>query len=414
MFKKNTAIEETIQSKEIDDGTLLNQEGYHPGMETKTLEQKKESIWTKDISLKKKANVKKGDRPEKPVSVKLVGIDIGTNCIKVVEGKVKGGKIHISRMDKLPSPKDILSDGVIEQVDAVNLAIKSHLKSHGIKTKDLSFVSSSSTVISRELVVPYVEKEEELKSLVEYEIQQFLCINLNNYVVQFMKIEDVVVDGIEKQKILAIIYPKNIIESYKDLTTRMLLNPYALDLTNNAIKKVANLAKFFNADLLDKDKTNMFIDLGAKTINISIVNKGKLDFIRTLPVGGEAIDIFISNNKDIPLEAAEKLKMEQVDVGRRREKNELNDGVTSIVDEWASDINRIIQFYANKSNDKQINHVYLYGGTSKLKGLDDYVENRLRILTANILTIDNLEFDKDLKVTTVEDYINAIGALIRL
>lgn len=405
LFKKGTGVEEPIKSKDIDTEEF----------QRVTLEpEKKESIWTKEISFKKSSKGRKEEKAEKPTSVKLVGIDIGTSCIKVVEGKVKGGKIHISRMDKIPSPKDILRDGVIEQVDAVTLAIKSHLKSHGIKTKDLAFVSSSSTVISRELIVPYVDKEEELKSLVEYEIQQFLCINLNNYEVQFMKIADVVVDGVEKQKILAIIYPKGIIESYKDLTTRMLLNPYALDLTNNAVKKVANLAKFFNADLLDKEKTNMFIDLGAKTINISIVNQGKLDFIRTLPVGGEAIDMFISNHKDIPLEAAEKLKMEQVDVGRKREFNEINDGVASIVDEWASDINRIVQFYANKGSGKQIDYIYLYGGTSKLKGLDDYVENRLRIPTANILTIDNLEFDKDLKITTVEEYINAIGALIRL
>ena len=394
LFKKGTVVEEPIKSKDIDTEEF----------QRVTLEPKKESIWTKEITFKKSSKGRKEEKAEKPTSVKLVGIDIGTSYIKVVEGKVKGGKIHISRMDKIPSPKDILSDGVIEQVDAVTLAIKSHLKSHGIKTKELAFVSSSSTVISRELVVPYVE----------YEIQQFLCINLNNYEVQFMKIADVVVDGIEKQKILAIIYPKGIIESYKDLTTRMLLNPYALDLTNNAVKKVANLAKFFNADLLDKEKTNMFIDLGAKTINISIVNQGKLDFIRTLPVGGESIDMFISNNKDIPIEAAEKLKMEQVDVGRKREFNEINDGVAMIVDEWASDINRIVQFYANKSSGKQIDYVYLYGGTSKLKGLDDYVENRLRIPTANILTVDNLEFDKDLKITTVEEYINAIGALIRL
>lgn len=405
LFKKGTAVEGPIKSKDIDTEEI----------QRVTLESgKKESIWTRDITFKKKPKERKEEKPEKPASIKLVGIDIGTRYIKIVEGKVKGGKIYISKIGKIPSPKDILSDGVIEQVDATTLAIKSHLKSHGIKTKELAFVSSSSTIISRELVVPYVDKDEELKSLVEYEIQQFLCINLNNYEVQFMKTANVVVDGVEKQKILAIIYPKNIIDSYKDLTTRMLLNPHALDLTNNAVKKVANLAKFFNVDLLDKEKTNMFIDLGAKTINISIVNKGKLDFIRTLTVGGEIIDMFISNNKEISLEAAEKLKMDQVDVGRKRELNEINDGVASIVDDWASDINRIVQFYANKSSDKQIDHVYLYGGASKLRGIDDCIENRLRIPTANIVTVDNLEFDKDLKITTVEEYINAIGALIRL
>jgi len=414
LLKKKVADDEIIKSKDIDDGTLLNQEEYHSGINDDVEPKKKESIWTRDLSLKKKPKSRKEDKPEKPSSVKLVGIDIGSSYIKVVEGRVKGGKIHIFKMDKLPAPKDVLRDGIIEQVDASSMALKSYLKGHGIKTKNLSFVSSSSTIISRELMVPYVEKQEELKHLVEYEIQQFLCINLNNYEVQYMKIEDVVVDNVEKQKILAIIYPKDIIASYKDLTTRMLLNPYALDLTNNSVKKVANLAKFFNSDLIDKEGTNVFLDLGANTINISIVNRGKLDFIRTLPVGGNDIDRFIANNKDIPMEAAEQIKIEQVEIGRKRETNEVTDGVIRIVDEWIDDLNRIIQFYANKSNGKEISHIYLYGGMSKLKGLDDHMESRLRIETSNVLTVDNVEFDKGLKTSTVEEYINAIGALIRL
>lgn len=413
LFKNKEIIKENIKIKDIDNGTLLNQERDNLSINNEIQPKKKESIWTKEITFKK-AMVRKTEKPDKPKSVRLVGIDIGTSSIKIVEGKVKGGKIHIYRLDKIPSPKDVLNDGVIEQVDAVSMAIKSYLKSQGIKTKNLAFVSSSSTIISRELVVPYVEKEEELKNLVQYEIQQFLFINLNNYEVQFMKIADVVDDGIEKQKILAIIYPKNIIENYKDLSTRMLMNPYALDLTNNSVRKVSNLAKFFNSDLLDNEGTNMFIDFGARTINISIINKGKLDFIRNIQVGGEEIENFISSNKDISLDSAEKFKMEQIDISRKSESNEITDGVIRIIDEWVSDINRIIQFYANKSSGKQINHIYLYGGTSKIKGLDDYLENKLRIPTANILTIDNLEFNKDLKVSTVEEYINAIGALIRL
>ena len=404
LFKKRTVVEETINNKDIE-----TEEFQRVTLEPK----KKESIWTREITFKG-LRARKEEKLDKPKSVKLVGIDIGSNSIKFVEGRVKAGKIHIYGMGKIPTPKDAVRDGAVEQVEAVSIAIRDYLRSRGIKTKDLAFASSSSTIISRELIVPYVEKKDELKNLVEYEIQQFLFINLNNYEVQFMKIGDVVDNGIEKQKILAIIYPKNIIASYKELTTRMLLDPYALDLSNNAVRKVANLANFFNSDLVDKESTNMFIDFGAKTTNISIVNRGKLDFIRILQIGGEEIDSFISTNKSISLEAAEKIKIDKMDIEQKVENDELTDGVIRIIDDWVSDINRIIQFYANKGSGKQIDHIYLCGGTSKIKGLDKYIENRLRIPTANILTIDNLEFDKKLGVSTVEEYVNAIGALIRL
>lgn len=391
-------IEETIDNEEIDKPVTPR---------------KKESIWTKDLSVKK-PKVRKKEKAVKPKSVKLVGVDIGSSSIKVVEGKVKGDKIHIYKMDKIPSPRGILRDGVLEQVDSIAIALKSHLKGHGIKTKDLSFVSSSSTVISRELVVPYVEKEDELRELVEHEIQQFLCINLNNYLVQFMKIEDLEIEGVEKLKILAIIYPKNIIEGYRDLTTRMMVTPHSLDLTNNSIKKVANFTQLFNSDLVDKADTNVFLDLGANNINISIVNQGKLDFIRTVPVGGRDIDKFIARHKDIPIEAAEQLKIEQVNIGENRENDELTEGIVRIVDEWIDNLNRIIQFYANRSNGKKVDRIYLYGGTSMITGLSEHMKARLGIDTHNILTVSNLEFDKGLKTSTVEEYVNALGALIRL
>lgn len=414
LFKDSKVVEETINNKDINDETLLNKEEYHPSTDTEMETKKKGSIWTKEITFKRKPKARKVESPDKPKSVRVVGIDIGTSFIKIVEGRVKGEKIHIYKMDKLPTPKNILNDGIVEEIDITSMAIKSFLKNHKIKNKNLAFVSSSSTIISRELVVPYVDKLEELRNLVEYEIQQFLFINLNNYEVQFMKSADVVDNGIDKQKIFAIIYPKNIIEVYRNLTEKMELNPYALDLTNNAIRKVANLAKFFNSDLLEKKSTNMFIDFGSNTINISIINQGRLDFIRTLPFGGQEIDNFIANSEAISLEDAEKLKIEKIDISTKEENNSLTDGVVRIVDDWINDINRIIQFYANKGSGKYINHIYLYGGASKLKGLDDYIEKRLRIPTANIFTVDNLEFDKGLAVSTVEEYINAIGALIRL
>lgn len=380
-----------------------------------TGEKKKESIWTKEITFKKVASKgKKEEKPDKPKAVRLVGVDIGNSAIKVVEGQVKHGKVHVYKMFKFPTPVNILGDGNVEQPASVGIVIKNVLKEKGIKTKNLSFTSESSGIISRELVVPYVEKEAELKHLVEYEIQQFLAINLHNYVVQYMKIDDVVQDGIEKQKLLAVIYPKNIITSFKDVAESVQLNPYALDITNNAIRKIANLAKVINADSLNNEDINMFLDMGAKNINISIVNKGKLDFMRSISHGGRDIDKFIADFKNIEMIEAEKVKKEQVKLGRQRENNELNDGVIIIVENWVTDISRIINFYANKGSGKQIKHIYLYGGTAKLNGLDDYIENRLKIETTNIVTIDNVEFDKNIGTSTVEEYVNALGALIRL
>ncbi len=419
LFSKSKVSEE-LKNKEIqvniDDGTLLNKEGYHKGIDVEN--SKKESIWNRDIKLQdlKFKRIKKVDdsKPAKPKSIRLVSLDIGSSDIKIVEGQVKGGKLKIYNMRKIKSPEDIIQDGELFNEESILLKLKEEMKTSGVRTKNIALVSSSSTIISREIIVPYVENNEELKTLVNYEIEQFLAINLNNYVIQFMRLEEVMVDEVRKQKIFTIIYPKNLIESYRNLSEKLLLNPYALDISNNSIRKLSSIADIYNVDLINKEESILYLDLGYKSVDLSIVNNNKLEFIRVMPIGGIEIDRFIADLNGISMEEAEEIKKTQVEVGKHRKENPLNDGVVEVIEGWLEDLNRIIQFYTNKSNGKKISHIYLYGGTSKLRGIDEYVSLKTGIETTKIITANNIEFSKNVNTTTIEEYVNALGALVRL
>ncbi|WP_346871156.1 pilus assembly protein PilM [Clostridium sp. UBA5119] len=419
LFSKSKVSEE-LKNKEIqlniDNGTLPNKEGYHKGIDVEN--SKKESIWNRDIKLQdlKFKRIKKVDdsKPAKPKSIRLVSLDIGSSDIKIVEGQVKGGKLKVYNMRKIKSPEDIIQDGELFNEESILLNLKEEVKTSRVRTKNIALVSSSSTIISREIIVPYVENNEELKTLVNYEIEQFLAINLNNYVIQFMRLEEVIEDEVRKQKIFTIIYPKNLIESYRNLAEKLFLNPYALDISNNSIRKLSSIADIYNVDLINKEESILYLDLGYKSVDLSIVNDNKLEFIRVMPIGGIEIDRFIADLNGISMEEAEEIKKTQVEVGKHRKENQLNDGVVEVIEGWLEDLNRIIQFYTNKSNGKKISHIYLYGGTSKLRGIDEYIALKTGIDTTKIITANNIEFSKNVNTTTIEEYVNALGALVRL
>jgi type IV pilus assembly protein PilM len=419
LFSKSKVSDE-LKNKEIqvniDKETLLNKEGHYKGIDVENA--KKESIWNRDIKLQdlKFKRIKKVDdnKPAKPKSIRLVSLDIGSSDIKIVEGQVKGGKLKVYNMRKIKSPEDIIQDGELFNEESILLKLKEEMKTSGVRTKNIALVSSSSTIISREIIVPYVENNEELKTLVNYEIEQFLAINLNNYIIQFMRLEEVIVDQVRKQKIFTIIYPKNLIESYRTLAEKLLLNPYALDITNNSIRKLSSIADIYNVDLINKEESILYLDLGYKSVDLSIVNNNKLEFIRVMPIGGIEIDKFIADLDGISMEEAEEIKKTQVEVGKHRKEDQLNDGVVEVIEGWLEDLNRIIQFYTNKSNGKKINHIYIYGGTSKLRGIDEYIALKTGIETTKIITANNIEFNKNIDTTTIEEYVNALGALVRL
>jgi len=412
LFSKSKVSEE-LKNKEIQ--VDINN-GTYKGIDVE--DSKKESIWNRDIKLQdlKFKRIKKVDdsKPAKPKSIRLVSLDIGSSDIKIVEGQVKGGKLKVYNMSKIKSPEDIIQDGELFNEESILIKLKEEMKTSRVRTKNIALVSSSSTIISREIIVPYVENNEELKTLVNYEIEQFLAINLNNYVIQFMRLEEVMMDEVRKQKIFAIIYPKNLIESYRNLAEKLLLNPYALDISNNSIRKLSSIADIYNVDLINKEESILYLDLGYKSVDLSIVNSNNLEFIRVMPIGGIEIDRFIADLNGISMEEAEEIKKTQVEVGKHRKENQLNDGVVEVIEGWLEDLNRIIQFYTNKSNGKKINHIYLYGGTSKLRGIDEYIALKTGIDTTKIITANNIEFSKNVSTTTIEEYVNALGALVRL
>ncbi len=412
LFSKSKVSEE-LKNKEIQ--VNIDNDTYK-GIDVEN--SKKESIWNRDIKLQdlKFKRIKKVDdsKPAKPKSIRLVSLDIGSSDIKIVEGQVKGGKLKIYNMRKIKSPEDIIQDGELFNEESILLKLKEEMKTSRVRTKNIALVSSSSTIISREIIVPYVENNEELKTLVNYEIEQFLAINLNNYVIQFMRLEEVIVDEVRKEKIFTIIYPKNLIESYRNLAEKLLLNPYALDISNNSIRKLSSIADIYNVDLINKEESILYLDLGYKSVDLSIVNNNNLEFIRVMPIGGIEIDRFIADLNGISMEEAEEIKKAQVEVGKHRKENQLNDGVVEVIEGWLEDLNRIIQFYTNKSNGKKISHIYLYGGTSKLRGIDEYIALKTGIDTTKIITANNIEFSKNINTTTIEEYVNALGALVRL
>ncbi len=412
LFSKSKVSEE-LKNKEIQ--VNIDNDTYK-GIDVEN--SKKESIWNRDIKLQdlKFKRIKKVDdsKPAKPKSIRLVSLDIGSSDIKIVEGQVKGGKLKIYNMRKIKSPEDIIQDGELFNEESILLKLKEEMKTSRVRTKNIALVSSSSTIISREIIVPYVENNEELKTLVNYEIEQFLAINLNNYVIQFMRLEEVIVDEVRKEKIFTIIYPKNLIESYRNLAEKLLLNPYALDISNNSIRKLSSIADIYNVDLINKEESVLYLDLGYKSVDLSIVNNNNLEFIRVMPIGGIEIDKFIADLNGISMEEAEEIKKTQVEVGKHRKENQLNDGVVEVIEGWLEDLNRIIQFYTNKSNGKKISHIYLYGGTSKLRGIDEYIALKTGIDTTKIITANNIEFSKNVNITTIEEYVNALGALVRL
>ncbi len=354
---------------------------------------------------------KKGRLKEKSRSV--ISIDLGTSFIKVAEGKYQKDKLSLNKVVQIPTPEGCITDGKIINAQAIIDVLSFLIKENSIRVKDVIFTTNSSSIINRDILIPVVQ-EEEMETVIRYEIQQYLPINLDDYIIQFIVLDEIVDDTGAKLKINVTSFPERMANTYYNVINALELNPYALDVTYNSINKLANYSQYTSNNGQIIGGTVAFVDMGATSINVAIFKNGKLDFTRMIKSGGDNIDYALSQSLNMSIKSTESLKIKDGDLLKNSEEDILNLTIRKSVDDILEELERILQFYSNKSN-TTIDKIYIYGGTSNLKNIELYIKNKLNISVENIEDIPNIDFtSKDVINENLGQYLNAISAIIRL
>jgi len=93
-------------------------------------------------------------------SKSIVGLDIGSSCIKAIELKRSKGEIHVSHLGVEPLASDIVVDSMIVDSGSVSSAISKIFGEHNIKTKAVATsVSGHSVIVKKITVQPMTEAE---------------------------------------------------------------------------------------------------------------------------------------------------------------------------------------------------------------------------------------------------------------
>lgn len=375
--------------------------------EKKTFDLK--SILTMDIndlfkkkvgSSAKQSKVKKTKSMMKPV----ISFDFGSESIKVVEGRYFNGQLKVTTYFTVPA-QGVLEDGRIVNEKLLIKNLETALKEHKVKAKYAICTLNSTQIINRELFVPVVE-EDELDTVVRFEIQQFLPINLSDYLIQYVILDQVEVNGEPRLKLNVVTFPEKLAATYYKVLKEVGLKPHALDVTYNSLGKLANYSKLLN-EVTDAKGAVAFVDMGVQSIDLNIFTNENVQFTRLIKSGGMTINERLNQLPDMSIKSAASL--EQADLNS----DEVISRILRLsVDEMMYELERVLQFYRNKSIGNKIDHVFILGGCSNINSLETYMSEKLSIPTSQLKRLNNVDFsDSSIQV---HEYANAIGAMIRL
>ena len=364
----------------------------------------------KNININKLKSLGKSSRKK---DKEVIVFDIGTSSIKVLIGKFYRNKVVVRDCIIEKTPEGSVIDGAIINILALESVVKKIIEENDINIKDAICTTNSSSIINREIYIPKVDKSE-MDTVIKFEIQEYLPINLNNYIVQYIELGEEEVDGKEKIKVNVIAYPEKVARTYCEFIKNLGLKPYALDTTFNSLNKIVRVSKEINEYEYNDGDTLAFIDIGAASVNVNIYKDEKLDFTRLLKFGGNEIDEALKNKCNISQNAFERVKFQEVNLIDLEEEGP-SAVVRDIIEKWTSEIDRIFKFYKSRDIGNKIDRIFIYGGVSKTKGIESYLSGRFATKVRRVKELSNVYFEDNRDgEASIEKYVNAIGALIRL
>lgn len=351
---------------------------------------------------------------------KFISLDIGNQNTKIIIGKYQKNKVNIDRVIIVGTPLHSIEDGSIVDKLRLSQEIKNTLGMNSIKTKETNCTTNSTSIINREIIIPKAE-DGELETIVKFEIQQYLPIILEDYIIQHKVLETIQDENqdkaLDKLRVLVVVYPKHMAEEYLDMLKDADLKPSVMDVNFNSINKLFIDEVEINEDKFSSNDTIAVIDMGAENLSVNIYSNGQLDFSRMTTSGGSTIDRNIARKYEINLDEAEKRKKQYCDLmdqNNFEKLEELNNIIKEDVNSWIEEINRILQFYKNKKLGNVVDKIFIHGGSSRLKGIEEYMSRALNIPVIKIKTMNNIILSKSVDKESLDLCLNAIGALIRL
>lgn len=342
---------------------------------------------------------------------KIVSLDFGSDSIKGVEGKYSKKGLLVDKCFTIELPKELYFDGEIKDLDQMTYLIRAGLSEHGIGQDDAHCVVNSSTVVMREVTLPKVTPEE-IQAIINYQLEDYIPINAEDYIVKYISLGSRVEEGIEKLLLMLVGIPRTLIQSHLTLLKNVNLKPAVMDYHGNAIAKLIANGGMIN-ETYAPNNTVACIDLGAKSTSLSIVEDGIIRVARELDTGSDYF--FREVEKKAPMfEEEEILKLlTQLDDINKKPSGE-GDEVAAIetfrdsLYEIYDKIEMIFRYYKTREVSNEINLILLYGGLSKIKGIEKMFRDFFGIDTVVLNSMERVKLNGDLN-----RYANAIGGLIR-
>mgnify|MGYP006272471195 CR=1 FL=1 len=290
---------------------------------------------------------------------KVIGLDIGEQTIKLTQAEKKDGLIQLNKLAILETPSEVMQEGKLVGVEKLADHLAVSLEENEFNGNKVVCAVSGENVITRTIEMPNMPQDE-LDDTVKWEAKEQIRLPVAEASIDY-EILSQNPDG--SYKLLLVAVKESLIEQYLTLFDSLGLLPLGIETEPLALGRLSTN--------LNLDKTFCIIDIGFQTTDISVLDEGKVLFTRTINMGGKDISEDIAKEKHMSFAEAETYK--------KNNNLLLGDQPSVIIRSLTTSIYRSLDYFQVEYEDYKLEKTFLTGGSSKLLGYTDYLEEQIGI-----------------------------------
>ncbi len=314
-----------------------------------------------------------------------IGLEIGNGAVRIVQLRTGVNRPEVLQAAMEPIPLNGDSDQVSKQTLA---ALKEAVKRTGLRKKTAAVALEPAILTTRDIQIPRVP-DEELFSVVEWEIRQLIDFNKETHNLDFIIHNRDDNSPSNKYQVMVVVSKKSDLMETVKLVENAGLRVGRLGVPADALCSLASI----HPDV-QQEMESAIVNIGLRDSSVTIIHNGKLRFTRQLDFSMHSLISGIAEQMNISREETNGL-LHQISLSETEnettETKRLRILGKSLLESLTAELNKSFNFYASVSRGGSVSRVYLTGGISDLSAIESFFLEHLGVITANIHPFKGLE-----------------------
>ncbi len=303
----------------------------------------------------------------------LIGLDIGSGAIKLVQLKKSGKGYRLEKFGVRVLDPDLIVDGTVMDAGRVVLEIQALLREQSVKIKNVALSMSGHSVIVKNVTFPLMA-EEEMEASIQWEAEQYIPFDIQDVNIDFRILGPVEAQGgvPVQMEVLLVAVKKDKLAEYVGLATEAGLQPVVVDVDAFALENMLEMNYEVN-----KNERVAILNIGASATTISVLKGGAFALMRDIPFGGNRYNEAIQRTFNVGYEDAERAK--RLEPTRQVDRAMVLNIIRDLNTEFATEVARAFDYLKTTSHIDQIDRIFVGGGASKIPNLFSHLEEKMAV-----------------------------------